>query len=768
MTRGWAKGLLMWAVVLAGVFVPGAILHAQAPTRGAEIKGRVTGAPTGDTIPLPHAVIEVLSARPRVTTADGRGRYALTDVRGGEARIRVTHSGHDPLELTVVVPDEGTLLLDLHLSGAPVDLGEIHVEGEQEAPAAEDPARSAPGEPPSGVAHLDAEALLTTSGITELGLAEAARRGSGNDPPDPTALLFMRGSTADLKLVLLDGAPIHTPFHLGGLMDPIQPTTVGRTRLFLGGAPARYNGGLSHILDIETKRPRVGPVTGQVAADLMGISASAEGGAGPFALLASGRSLHGLANSLLADGQQPYGYEDGLLRGELDVGGGRLSVTAFRNRESVNLDPILGLQDRGFTADASQGSLSLTESDAAWSNAVVSARYGFDVGDWTVESTAAWSSYDAQLPVGDTTLTILGGSSTKRHVEVDAERPTAWGSASAGLSYEEITVRESADEIVGPLSQLTAKTMEGRVVGAYVEASRNLSGVTVRGGLRGDAFEGAQSLEISPRLSLLWPMSETALFRLAVGRYSQLARRSDPAVPSELGIQSPGFQGEPLLGIATATHLVASIDQRLTPQVTVGLEGFVKSFDDLPDAGGGKVNASGMDLRIARSHGANRGWLGYGLTWFWSDTGTLSDAQFSGHHLLTAGLSGPFGRIFNGVVRLSYGSGLPFSSVPFGARDALEADAPTGAPGGLETASAGSRVPVPDESFLRLDLTVSGRWTVAESPGRQWVLSPYLRVLNALDRRDSLFYYFEPWRADSPRPLTELPVLPVLGLSLSF
>jgi hypothetical protein len=46
--------------------------------------------------------------------------------------------------------------------------------------------------------------------------------------------------------------------------------------------------------------------------------------------------------------------------------------------------------------------------------------------------------------------------------------------------------------------------------------------------------------------------------------------------------------------------------------------------------------------------------------------------------------------------------------------------------------------------------------------------SAYLRVLNALDRRDALFYYFEPWRDPDLTPLAELSVIPVLGIEWRF
>ena len=613
---------------------------------------------------------------------------------------------------------------------------------------------------------LEAEAARSTTGMAELGLTEAASRGSGNDPPDPAGLLFMRGSTADLKLVLLDGAPIHTPFHLGGLLEPIQTSTVGRTRLFLGGAPARYNGGLSHILEIETRTPMSEGARGEVSADLMGLSGSGEMGFGPVRLLASGRGLHNAANAMFAEGRQPYGYNDALVRGDLSLGSGSLSLTAFQNRESVHLDPLGTLRTQGVSQEA-LGSIDPGTGDAAWSNALVSVRLRQPVGRWEIEGSASLSRYDAQLPVGDTALSILSGASTKRHVAVDAARPVRWGDVSLGLTYEEVSVHDATEGFLGQPT-LSSSTVGGRQFGGYAEATRNLGGVALRAGLRADAFEGARALEVSPRLALLWPLSETALFRLAAGRYSQFARRSDPAVPSDLGVQSTQFTESPLLSVATSTHVVASIDQRLTERVTVGVEGFAKSFEGLPDAEGGKVNASGVDLRLASAGRRARGWLGYTLTWFWSDEGALNTSRFSGHHLLTAGASGRLGGWARATARLSTAAVSP-SLVCRSAIVRQRADA-LSTPGQTESSgSTSTSIPVaPDESFLRVDLTLSGDWTVRDAGDRRWTLTPYLRILNALDRRDSLFYFFEPWRADGPRPLADLPILPVAGLTLSF
>src|SRR5690625_6013593 len=99
----------------------------------------------------------------------------------------------------------------------------------------------------------------------------------GHEPSDPTDLLYIRGAATDLKLVLLDGAPVYAPFQMGGLLSTFGASQIERAELFLGGALSRYDGGLSYVLDIET---RPGEKTGwrrTGRADLLSAETTVEG-----------------------------------------------------------------------------------------------------------------------------------------------------------------------------------------------------------------------------------------------------------------------------------------------------------------------------------------------------------------------------------------------------------------------------------------------------------------------------------------------------------
>jgi len=173
--------------------------------------------------------------------------------------------------------------------------------------------------------------------------------------------------------------------------------------------------------------------------------------------------------------------------------------------------------------------------------------------------------------------------------------------------------------------------------------------------------------------------------------------------------------------------------------------------------------ASGVDVWVRRGQGAVSGWMGYALAWYWSaaDSAGMS-TRFSGRQTLSAGLTAQ-GRPGRVELRVAYGSGLPYSQVG-------------GRPGGLDgsvTAPAsvelqeGTSIPgTAPQDFLRIDGQVSRTFT-PRIASRETQLTPYVRVINALDRRDALFYRYTPGDQEA-RPVATLPLLPVFGVEWKF
>jgi hypothetical protein len=220
--------------------------------------------------------------------------------------------------------------------------------------------------------------------------------------------------------------------------------------------------------------------------------------------------------------------------------------------------------------------------------------------------------------------------------------------------------------------------------------------------------------------------------------------------------------------VGDASHFTIGLHQELDAGVRLGVEGFFKTFGGVPAPAASEARASGMDLWVRRETGSIQGWLGYSLSWVWSlpSAGGTAD-RFDGRQLVNAGVSGAVGRWANLDLRLAYGAGLPFTAIGL---DAAEAQNMPGAVPRGATLAATDTPPLPEaptDPYLRLDLGISR--TFAPSWGRVPVeITPYVKMMNALNRRDAIFYRYDRSGDSAPHPLAALPVLPLLGVQWKF
>ncbi len=185
------------------------------------------------------------------------------------------------------------------------------------------------------------------------------------------------------------------------------------------------------------------------------------------------------------------------------------------------------------------------------------------------------------------------------------------------------------------------------------------------------------------------------------------------------------------LTVATSSHLVATLDQDLGEGIRLSLQGFYKRFEDLPSTGGHRAEASGVDLWVRRSAGRLNGWFGYSLAWVWSGDNatavTAANHVNDGRQLLTGGVTGPLIGKGKFDLRVAYGAGLPFTSIP-------EPEASTPVLGvGFTDHPAYAMEPVPsvpnppDQPVSRLDAQVA-RTFDADLGGLNFSLTPYIKV----------------------------------------
>jgi hypothetical protein len=722
---------------------------APAPdTTWGAIRGSVQSEPSGR--PVPMAIVEVQGpGRTWVTTADSAGVYSLSRVPSGRHLFRVRHLEHEPLEMEVLVPARGQVVLEVALRHRPLVLDTLQARGGASGAIADESETA-----PPGVSAITDFPALEGSGVGAglPGAGAGGSPGSGSPGGDGGDVLYVRGAAADLKLVLLDGAPVYAPFHMGGLIESFEPGLLSGARLYLGGAPARYDGGVSYVLDLSTRRPTGERHHVEGVMDMVSARGVVEGPAWKGATyLVAGRLVHGTSLSRIEGEPFPYEYADALARVDVELGRGvSLALTGFRNGEGVRIDTLVGRTDF-----------------ARWRNEAASLRLQGPFLGSRGQVTVAVSDFDALFPQATLTkVTVLQAQTRRARVAIDLARElTPELTLAYGYSYDRQWLRHRAHEsTLSSDRRLLDQESIGTSTGFYVEGLwRPARRWVLRGGMRSDMFSGGPAVTASPRASLTWLLSERAALTLAAGRYHQYVRvRSE--FPFDLGTpdvaDSLGLATE--LEVASANHVSLALDQEVAEGVRLGLEGYYKRFEDIPNPEQVGTYASGVDVWVRRTAGPLSGWLGYSLSWSWSLPDTVHDdrTRFAGRQILSAGVLGRLGAGRFGV-RMAYGAGLPYTSVGIPTSPNLPS---TGTGSEVEAPEDAPLAALATEPFFRFDAELATTFH-PRVIGRDTQLTPYLRVINALNSRDALFYRYAPSRPGaSPRAVATLPLLPVFGV----
>ena len=94
---------------------------------------------------------------------------------------------------------------------------------------------------------------------------------------DFSSALYVRGSTPDQNLIMLDGITVYNPFHLGGIFSTFNTDAIKEADFSAGGFPARYGGRMGSILNIINREGNTEEISGNVNVSLISSKALFEG-----------------------------------------------------------------------------------------------------------------------------------------------------------------------------------------------------------------------------------------------------------------------------------------------------------------------------------------------------------------------------------------------------------------------------------------------------------------------------------------------------------
>jgi hypothetical protein len=105
--------------------------------------------------------------------------------------------------------------------------------------------------------------------------------------------LYIRGGTPDQNLILLDGAQIFNPSHLGEFYSAFDPKILNEAKLIKGTFPAEYGCRISSVLDLTTREVKNSEICGNAGISLIGSQLYLESPISQKSgLLISGRRIH--------------------------------------------------------------------------------------------------------------------------------------------------------------------------------------------------------------------------------------------------------------------------------------------------------------------------------------------------------------------------------------------------------------------------------------------------------------------------------------------
>jgi hypothetical protein len=586
-----------------------------------------------------------------------------------------------------------------------------------------------------------------------------------------------RGGEADQNMIMLDGYPIYSPFHLAGVFSTFIDPTVGRVALHTGALPVQYGGRLSSVMDVRSAE-NVNPKTSDhvdVSMVSSVVSFSRLFGDGGSWTLAGRRTYADVVANMLKPNSFPYHFGDVQGHIALPVGHGmRLAITGYSGRDVTE----------GTVDDFRSG---------RWGNDVIGATLSRTIdepslGRWSLgdslslEQRVSFTGFDARLNVGDLNLSVnnhvrdvrVGGSATAYRGRT--ESTFGYEFAAQRLIYEGNAI-SSAFEDLFPFDSASQRL---HVASLYAQrAWRPWKSMLVEGGARMDALFPRNWLGVSPRVAVKQFVGANTAFSIGAGQYSQwihsLGHEEEPVQPVQFWVAS-----DKSLPVSRSRDLTLGVEHWVTPLRFVHIAAWRKRYDHVmlvntasaPDTPGDEFFASkgtsrGVDLLVRQLDGGMfSGWLAY--TYALSARELPTGARFAPtqdrrHNLNLVG-SWVRGAWHLGL-RANVATGMPHTPM-IGAFGRQRYDAGTHT---WVTDRDGQNITGPYNSerlpwYFRLDFSATRDISIGNS-----MLSPYFSIVNALNTKNpaSYFYTFEDG-GDRRGSFPNLPFVPTLGFRLAF
>jgi hypothetical protein len=751
----WRGGALFAALVIA--------LAGPAEAQTRSISGRALAAE--DSTALAGVAVEVIGIGVSATT-DTAGRYMFESLPSDSLTVVFSRLGVVPDSL-VVTPTQTVLIV--YLEQAAVQLAGLTVETSPQAVARERFEESAQ----ASAVTIGTRDIQNTPTFLEADVIRTIQLLPGTGAVnDFTVGYNARGGEVDQNLIQLDGITIFNPSHLGGVFSTFDAQAVGEVEYLKGGFPSSYSGRLSSVLDVRTRSgsPDFG-VMGQVS--LLSSKLLVEGSLpieGSSFLIAGRRTYADKVIETFTSNELPYYFADavGKLSFPLPTGG-TLEATGYWGRDI--LDWASGASDTDgrplrLRVDWGNrlGGLTWRESvlglplEVSGSVTEFSTRVGLDPSIVSLDN-------EVRLRTGKAALTLTPGRSHEIRI--------GGGVEDYAMSYDirsEALAATYLDQDYAP-----------RVWSFFVDdVWKPNERFIIRPGVRMESVGGGAGQTVwSPRLSAKAFLTEDFALTGSAGRYHQAIHslRDHNAPWSFVDFRIGADEFTP---VGRSDHLVLGFEQWLRPNLSLTVEGYRKTFDDILNVnitddltvqGDEFVKMTGVswgvDAMLRRYSGRWNGWVSYSLgkSERTDPFQTFAPAH-DRRHMLNIVLTGPGPLGSEMSTRWGFGTAMPYTPI-IGQWEHRSYHVAANGFGGVQDTEViadpvlnAERYP----AYSRLD--ISFRWNK-----RLWGgdIHPFVQLVNLYNRRNVFLYVFDLTNSPGTREtLGQMPFFPTFGVEFKF
>jgi outer membrane receptor protein involved in Fe transport len=569
---------------------------------------------------------------------------------------------------------------------------------------------------------------------------------------------------------LLDNLEVVSPLHFSrenqsmGIISIVNPALIKNVEFITGGFPAAYGDKMSSIFKINLKEGNRTQFNHDINLNMGGFNAQLDGpvpGNGSMILTAR-RGIFDIFTQMMDRPVLPRYWD---MVGKLTFQPGlnhKISLVGFYYRDDAERTDTM--QDHGELAR----NYKYAKWDDFGSAIGLNWRYLFANKGYTL-TTFEFTRNGRESAIGDSEKLIRNGDdNTENAFRIKSELTYKFsrqveskiGFFTQAIDPNQHRWRESDTLQTGyiiPGYDYEYEMPTTYKAGAFIQNTlQPIIRLSINAGLRYDYFEYTDESKYSPRLGLVYYVTDKTTLNAAYGHFYQT-----PSI-YQLSLD-PANQ---VLKTARAIHYIIGIEHLLNPDTKISLEAYYKDLDNTFAANdtnriitnNGSGYARGLEFNVQKKMSKN--FVG-SMSYTWSiskrrDAPGLQeyDFDYDRRHNLTLVTGYKFSNNWRVGIKFQYATGNPFTPIIGSVK--LEDEWFV-----VEGVENSARYP----DFHKLDIRFDRQFRFTN-----WTLNVYLDMWNIYNNKNILSYYYD---VDATGQVTknsrdDFPFLPILGLNVQF